>query len=46
MSVFFVVVIMAFLGTLTSWLPWAARRSNILDRVIRRVDWLALSRRD
>lgn len=34
MAVFVAIMTMALLGVFTLWLPWAARRSDVLDRLI------------
>lgn len=34
MAVLVAVLTMAFLGAFTMWLPWAARRSDVIDRLI------------
>jgi hypothetical protein len=34
MAVLVAVLMMAFLGAFTMWLPWAAKRSDVVDRLI------------
>ena len=34
MAIFAAIVTMALLGVFTMWLPWAAGRSDVLDRLI------------